>query len=107
MSPTPALLVLTTAPDSRAAERLAKILVVKRLAACVTLQPGARSVYRWKEKLEWAKESTLLIKTTPKQFKRVQALLRKTHPYDLPEIIGIPVPCGSSEYLAWLKGSVK
>ena len=100
-------MVLTTAKDGRAAKRLAKPLVSARLAACVTVVPGASSHYRWKGKCESSREALLLIKTSRRLWPKVLSYLKKNHPYELPEIVLLPVSAGSKEYLSWLNASVK
>lgn len=96
------LLVLTTLPDRPAAETLAAALVEARLAACVSILAPCRSVYRWRETVETADEIPLLIKTTDGCYPALEAAIRAAHPYDLPEVIALPVACGLPDYLAWL-----
>jgi periplasmic divalent cation tolerance protein len=96
-------LILSTCPDRRTAGRLAKRLVGERLAACVNVIPVARSVYRWKGKIESAKEMLLVIKARAADYKRIEARIRMLHPYTLPEIIAIDITQGSARYLAWIK----
>ena len=102
-----AIVVLMTAPDGRAARRLANVLVDERLAACVTRIGGARSVYRWKGRVEESSEILLIAKTRravlPAFLKRVQAL----HPYDVPEILALPLVGGNPAYLSWLADAAK
>ena len=96
------LVILTTTPDLKSARRLARVLVQKKLAACVSLRGGFVSLYRWKGKLETSREVLLLIKTVRTKFSPVEKLIRATHPYELPEIIGLPIVKGSADYLSWL-----
>lgn len=103
----PAAVFLTTTPDHRTGRRIASALVRKRLAACVNVIDGVKSFYRWKGKLETSSESLLIIKTVPKNFRSIQAVLKSSHSYELPELIGLPVVWGSKEYLTWLEKSVK
>ena len=102
-----ACLILTAVSDRREAGRLAKLLVSHKLAACVTGIPGAVSHYRWKGKTETAREVLLLIKTQRGLRGKVEGFLKKHHPYELPEILALPVSAGSKEYLTWLSSSVK
>lgn len=102
-----ALIVLTTAPDRRTARRLAGKLVDARFAACVTSVPGATSVYLWKGRVERAAETLVWIKTTRRLFSKVQKLIEREHPYDVPEILAIPVLGGSKKYLSWIEDSLK
>jgi periplasmic divalent cation tolerance protein len=105
--PTPLLLILCTAPDRESALKLSNTLLEQGLAACVNLTSPVTSVYRWQGKLEQSEEILLLIKTTEKQYQRVEAALRAQHPYELPEIIAVPVELGLDEYLDWVERCVK
>lgn len=105
--PTPLLLILCTAPDRESALKLSNTLLEQGLAACVNLTSPVTSVYRWQGKLEQSEEILLLIKTTEKQYQRVEAALRAQHPYELPEIIAVPVEQGLDEYLDWVERCVK
>lgn len=96
------LLVLTNLPDRASADRLAAALVDARLAACVNILAPCRSVYRWKEAVEEADEIPLLIKTTESGYAALEAAIRAQHPYEVPEIIAIPVARGLPDYLAWV-----
>jgi periplasmic divalent cation tolerance protein len=97
-----AALVLTMAPDVRTARLLARNLVRKKLAACVSFGSGFTSVYRWKGRLESARETLLVIKIPRANFSKVKKALGAAHPYELPEIICLPISGGSKEYLSWL-----
>jgi periplasmic divalent cation tolerance protein len=101
--PTSLLLILTTAPDQETARLLAKSLVEQRLAACVNILPQATSVYEWQGKLELSGESLLLIKSTRDNYTAVEKALREQHPYELPEIIAVPVEQGLQGYLDWVE----
>lgn len=98
----PTLLVLTNLPDRASAERLADALVEQRLAACVNLLAPCRSVYRWKDGLQRDEEHPLLAKTTTERYAALQAAIRAAHPYELPEIVAVPIERGLPEYLAWI-----
>jgi periplasmic divalent cation tolerance protein len=96
--------VLTTAPDRDTAARLARVLVEERLAACVNLVPGVRSVYRWQGRVEEADEILLVVKT---RADRADALARRVsdlHPYELPELLTLGPAGGSDAYLRWVMG---
>ena len=95
-------IVLTTCPDGDCAERIARALVEEGLAACVNILPPTRSIYRWKGKIEDATEQLLVIKSTLARFPAIRDRLRALHPYELPEIIAVPIADGLPEYLAWL-----
>ncbi len=96
------LIVLTTLPDQAAAETLARQLVEARLAACVNVLAPCRSVYRWQGAVETADEVPLLIKTSSTCYPALEAGIRRRHPYQLPEVIALPVVAGLPEYLAWV-----
>lgn len=96
------LLVVTNLPSRESAEILARSLVEKQVAACVNILPSCRSVYRWKGSVEWADEVPLMIKTTEARYPALEAAIREQHPYEIPEIIALPVVHGLPDYLAWL-----
>ena len=102
-----AALILSTASDLKAARTIARMLVTKRLAACVSVKPGWLSFYRWEGRVQTAKEVLLLIKTTERQFNKIETVIRQNHSYEIPEIIAIPVRKGSKEYLSWLNQCVR
>lgn len=102
----PCLLVLCTCPDQAAAQNIAGHLVDDRLAACVNILPGLTSVYRWQGTRETAEEHLLLIKTTQAGYRRVEASIMTHHPYELPEIIAVPINLGLPNYLGWIQESV-
>lgn len=97
------ILVLTNVPDADVARAIASKLVEERLAACVNCLPGVTSFYRWQGAIEEASEITLLIKTRQGCYADAEALIQKLHPYDLPEIIGIPIRQGLPAYLQWIE----
>jgi periplasmic divalent cation tolerance protein len=96
------ILVMTNLPDAASAQALAHALVQDGLAACVNLLPGVQSVYRWQGKIERASEVTLTIKTTQARYQRIEQAILAAHPYDLPEIIAMPLT-GHAAYLHWIK----
>jgi periplasmic divalent cation tolerance protein len=101
------LLVLTNLPDREAAERLAGALVGQRVAACVNILAPCRSVYRWKGAVQGEEEHPVLIKTTADRYPALEAAIRAAHPYELPEIIAVPVERGLPAYLAWVDAETK
>jgi periplasmic divalent cation tolerance protein len=101
------LLVLTNLPDRAAAERLADVLVEKRLAACVNILAPCRSVYRWKGAVQHDEEHPMLIKTTVERYPELEKALRAGHPYELPEIVAVPIERGLPAYLEWVAGETK
>lgn len=97
------VLVYTTCSDKTEAEKLATHLVEKRLAACVSVLPGVKSLYRWQSKIETDEETLLMIKTSRDLLSAVRRLFERLHSYDLPELIAVPIVDGSPNYLAWLE----
>ena len=97
-----ALVVLTNVPDQTVAERLARDLVARRLAACVNLLAPCRSIYRWEGEVQQDEEVPLLIKTTRARYPALEAAIREGHPAELPEIVAVPVECGLAAYLDWV-----
>ena len=96
------LLVLTNLPDRAAAERLADLVIGRRLAACVNILAPCRSVYRWKDAVQHDEEHPMLIKTTQARYPALERALRAGHPYELPEIIAVPIERGLAAYLDWV-----
>jgi periplasmic divalent cation tolerance protein len=101
------LLVLTNLPDRAAAERIAELLVGQRLAACVNMLAPCRSVYRWKGSVQHDEEHPVLIKTTSERYAALEAALRSAHPYELPEIIALPIERGLPAYLEWVAAETR
>jgi len=97
-----ALLVLTNLPDRAAAEGLAAQLVQQRVAACVNILAPCRSVYRWQGEVQHEEEHPMLIKTTLEQYPALEQAIRAGHPYELPEIVAVPIERGLPEYLRWI-----
>ncbi|WJW75285.1 divalent-cation tolerance protein CutA [Thiohalobacter sp. IOR34] len=91
-----------TVPDRETAERIAMALVERRLAACVNILPGLSSVYRWQGAVQHDEELLLLIKTRGGLASRLQAAIRELHPYELPEIVAVPIVAGLPDYLHWI-----
>jgi periplasmic divalent cation tolerance protein len=101
------LLVITNVPDRAVAERLADMLIEKRLAACVNILAPCRSVYRWKDAVQHDEEHPMLIKTTQERYAALEQALRAAHPYELPEIIAVPIERGLPAYLDWVAAETK
>ncbi len=97
-----ALEVHVTAPSREQAAEIARKLVEERLAACVNIVGGMRSVYRWEGKIHEDEEVLCLVKTRPELLDALTARVRELHPYDVPEILAFEVADGSADYLAWL-----
>ena len=101
-----AVVILCTAPDEACAQRLAVLALEAKLAACVTLLPGATSLYVWQDKLEQASEVQLLLKSSTTHQQALMDLLKREHPFEVPELLALPVQHGDSEYLSWLHASL-
>ncbi len=101
------IVVLTTCESQEQADGLARRLVEHRLAACVNILPGARSVYRWKEKVEEAAEFILVIKSRRDVFPKLREAIAELHSYEIPEVLALPVVDGSDAYLNWLDREVQ
>jgi periplasmic divalent cation tolerance protein len=99
---TETLIVLTNMPDAASAASLATRLVEQRVAACVNVLAPCRSVYRWQDTIEHAHEVPMLIKTTACRYAALEAAIRAEHPYELPEIVAVPVATGLAGYLGWV-----
>jgi periplasmic divalent cation tolerance protein len=100
------LIVLCTVPDHESATALAEAVVGEGLAACVNILPGVTSVYRWQGKVESGDELLLLIKTSEQTYAALEDRIAGLHPYELPEIIAVPIEAGLHDYLNWIDESV-
>jgi periplasmic divalent cation tolerance protein len=100
--PTQYQIILCTCPDKDTAEKIASLLVTGKLAACVNILPGISSVYLWHEQIESAQEHLLLIKVNKTGYQAIEEAIKKHHPYELPEIIAVPIENGLPEYLHWI-----
>lgn len=98
--------VLSAAPNIKKARQLAGLLVSRKLAACVQILPGLESHYRWKGKKETAKEILLIIKTKTSAYKKLETAILENHPYEVPEIVCLPIAKGSKPYLDWIAEEV-
>ncbi len=96
------LMVLSTCPDASTAKEIANALVGKRIAACVQIVSGIQSFFQWDDKVDSAEEHLMLIKTTAECYEELESCIKSMHPYELPEIVAVPISTGSSEYLSWL-----
>ena len=99
--------ISTTTETKEQAQKIVQYLVEHKLAACVQITGPITSVYRWKGKVETAQEWLCLIKTRASLFEKVEAAIKKRHPYETPEIIAVPILKGSNEYLNWLHDETK
>jgi len=98
--------VFTTTDKREEAERIAKAIVERRLAGCVQILGPIRSTYWWKGKLETAEEWLLFIKSSEDLYERLERAIKELHPYEVPEIIAMPIVAGSEDYLGWLRGEI-
>jgi periplasmic divalent cation tolerance protein len=100
------LVVLSTFPDAEKAAQVARILVEEQLAACVNVIATVRSIYRWQGAIQDDTEALAILKTTAERYSQLAARLAELHPYEVPEIIALPLAGGHPPYLAWLAGQV-
>ncbi|RPH28617.1 divalent cation tolerance protein CutA [Buttiauxella warmboldiae] len=107
MPTTQAVVILCTAPDEACAQELAALVLAEKLAACVTLLPGATSLYYWEGKMEQEYEVQMLLKSDIEHQEALLACLKSHHPYQTPELLVLPVTHGDSEYLSWLYASLR
>jgi len=96
------LLVISNCPDEECANRIALAVIESRLAACVNILPRIQSVYRWQGKVESATEIPLLFKSTASAYPALEAKIRELHPYEVPEIVALPISQGLPAYLNWV-----
>jgi periplasmic divalent cation tolerance protein len=96
------IIVLITAGSEEEAHKIAELLTNEKKAACVNIVPGMDSLFWWEGKIESARESLLLVKTKASLFPEVVELVKRTHSYEVPEIIALPIVTGSEDYLNWL-----
>jgi periplasmic divalent cation tolerance protein len=101
------IVVLSTVSSKKEGEKIAKILLRKRLAACVQVVAGLQSFYVWKGRICHDDEYLLIIKSKRALFPQLEKAIRKIHSYDVPQIVAIPIVCGSHSYLKWLDVSLK
>ena len=100
-------MVFNTCPDQETAKCIAALLVENGLAACVNIIPGLQSVYLWKGQVETDNECLLVIKTRADRYEALEQAIRENHPYELPEVVGVPINAGLPGYLAWIDEVVK
>jgi periplasmic divalent cation tolerance protein len=99
-------IVLVTCASIAEARRIAQHVVERKLAACANIVPRVESIYRWKGKVERAKETLLMIKTTAARLRKLESEVKRLHSYDVPEFVAVPIVAGSQRYLEWLRKSV-
>ena len=105
--PNAAVIVVTHVPDASIAERIARALISDRLAACVNIGAPVESIYHWQGRTETAREIPLAAKTRAALISEVEAAIIRLHPYDIPEIITIPIIAGHAPYLAWIDAETR
>lgn len=96
------LLIMTACPDSDVAMLLAKSLVTEKLAACVNIVPSVLSIYRWEDAIEETREVLLLIKSTAENYAALEAAIHRLHPYQVPEVLAVPIAQTAPAYFSWL-----
>jgi periplasmic divalent cation tolerance protein len=101
------IVILCTTPDLECAKNIAHFLVTERYAACCNILPQVTSIFTWQGKIEEESEHLLIIKSNSDNFKNIEEVIIKQHPYDLPEIISIDISSGSDRYLEWLSENVR
>jgi periplasmic divalent cation tolerance protein len=100
------IIILSTCPDRKTAYGIARILLEKNLCACANILPGIESVYHWEGDIESSQEYLLLIKTRADAYAKIEKTIVTHHPYELPEIIAVPIEAGLPEYLSWIDNNV-
>jgi periplasmic divalent cation tolerance protein len=104
---TEAIVVLVTTPTPERAAEIARALVEERLAACGNVLPAIRSIYRWEGRVQDDQEALLVLKSTRDRFEALRDRVLALHPYQVPEVIALPVEAGSAAYLAWIAGETR
>jgi periplasmic divalent cation tolerance protein len=98
-------IIITTTPSKKDAKKLAKLLLSKKLCACIQIEK-IYSLYRWNETIEKDKEFRLFIKTKDSLFEEIKSIIKENHPYDIPQIIEVPITNGNKEYFDWVDGEI-
>ena len=99
-------IALCTVPDEKTAGQIADALISEKLAACVNIVPSIMSVYRWKDAIEHDQELLLLIKTSESAWPLLEARILELHPYELPEILAVPIHTGQADYIKWITNNL-
>ena len=100
------IIVFVTVPGLREGSRISKAILTSRLAACVNVIPGVQSMYQWKGKIVREKEAMLVMKTTRARYQKLEQKIKQLHPYEVPEVIAMPLICGSPQYIGWVTREV-
>ncbi|KAF8020525.1 hypothetical protein BT93_G1063 [Corymbia citriodora subsp. variegata] len=106
-STVPSIVVYVTVPNKEAGKKLAESIIKERLAACVNIVPGIESVYHWQGKIETDSEELLIIKTRESLLEPLTQHVKANHPYEVPEVISLPIRGGNVQYLEWIKNSTR
>ena len=101
------IIVLVTCPDEKSANKIASSLIEKKLAACVNLTSNVESIFRWKGKIEKSSERLLIIKSKKQLLQKLTADVKQNHPYQLPEILALPIIGGSKPYIGWINNETQ
>jgi periplasmic divalent cation tolerance protein len=96
------IIVFITVPSREVGQQIAETLLESKLVACVNIIPGISSIYHWQDAIEQDDEILLIAKTRAAHFDRLATTVKRVHPYDVPEVIAMPIVAGSNEYLAWI-----
>lgn len=99
-------IIYCTCPNAAVAEAIASRLVSDKLAACVNILPGVRSIYQWQGEIESAEEHLLLIKSRTSRYDAIESLIQTLHPYQVPEIVAVAVERGAADYLKWIDSCI-
>jgi len=102
-----AIIIYCTCPDIEIADKISRSLIRQHMAACVNQINGVTSIYEWNGKIEHGNEVLLLIKSTMARFDAIETLIRQEHPYELPELVAVPITKGMPEYLDWITQCTK
>jgi len=95
-------IILCTCPDQKSAEDIAEHLIIHKLAACINIIAGVTSIYEWQGKIEKSQEYQMLIKSHSDKYSEIEKAIKSLHPYELPEIIAVPIERGHPDYLQWI-----
>jgi len=101
------IIILITTKDKKEAEKISRLLIKNRLAACVNIINGVKSLFWWQGKADQAKEALLIVKSRKEKFVKIAKLVKANHSYDVPEIIAIPIVSGFKPYLNWINDSIR
>lgn len=101
------IIIFITTSNKKEAEKISRQLVKNRLAACVNILPGIKSLFWWQGKIDQGKEALLIVKSRKEKFTKIVKLVKASHSYAVPEIIAIPVVCGFKPYLNWINDSIR